>query len=219
MFHVKHSISHTALTDREMKAIIDLEKEYSAQLHKYAEQLLWWNERVNLVSREVSRETISEHIRHSLLISVTSSFKNAKKVIDTGTGGGLPGLPLAVCYTEKHFILNDIVTKKLMAVKQMGLKLKLHNAEVLSGAIENVEIAPEALIISKHAFKADDLIGYLSGKPWKSLVFLKGAEEAEAELNKVKDPLGVRIIHLDKNFEGDFYKGKAVVEVERKENE
>lgn len=216
MFHVKHSIKHTDISEEALKYLQTLEEKNAEQLKLYSDQLLWWNQKVNLVSREVSRETIREHIRHSLLISATDSFRKAFKILDTGTGGGLPGLPLALCFQHKEFVLNDIVTKKIIAVKQMMLKLKLSNVGTTTAPVESVDVEPETLVVSKHAFKADDLIGFLGKKPWGNIVLLKGAREAEEELQRVEEVLEVNIIHLDKQMDKGFYEGKAVVEIKRK---
>ena len=216
MFHVKHSIIHNDVSDESLVELDSLINNHSGKLQEYASQLMWWNKRVNLVSRDVSRETIMEHIRHSLLISTTEAFKSADNIIDTGTGGGLPGLPLAICCEEKEFILNDIVTKKIMAVKQMGMKLKLQNIQTVATSIENIDMSPGVLVISKHAFKGDDLVNYLKGKDWRSIVLLKGAAEAEEELRKVEGLLDIKITNLDNKMDRSFYKGKALVEISRR---
>ncbi|MDZ7691898.1 MAG: RsmG family class I SAM-dependent methyltransferase [Balneolaceae bacterium] len=82
------------------------------KLETYLDALFWWNNRVNLISRDVSRETAWEHIRHSLVISGFVNFKDAEHIVDAGTGGGLPGVPLAIAHPEKRYYLNDIVSKK-----------------------------------------------------------------------------------------------------------
>lgn len=212
---MKHSITHTEPTQKDLFYIQKLENQFFDSLQVYSDQLLWWNRKINLVSREVSRETVQEHVRHSLLISLTKAFQESRKIIDTGTGGGLPGLPLAVCFKEKQLLLNDIVSKKLMSVRQMAMRLQLKNVETQSCSIADVTIASGTTVISKHAFKVDELIQYLEGKPWESIVMLKGASEAEEEVKRVKEPLSVKVFHLEDVFEKDFYKGKGVVEIRR----
>ena len=136
MFHVKHSIVNTTLSTNQVSYIEKLIEKNAQALDVYSEQLLWWNKKINLVSRDVSRETAEEHIAHSLLIASVDEFKKAESIIDTGTGGGLPGIPLAICNPKKSFVLNDIVTKKIMAVKQMVLKVKCGNVKFLDLAFE-----------------------------------------------------------------------------------
>ncbi|MEQ9264112.1 MAG: RsmG family class I SAM-dependent methyltransferase [Balneolaceae bacterium] len=216
MFHVKHHVIHSSISQESLLRLNDLLDKNYVKLSQYSEELFWWNSKVNLVSRDVSHETILEHIKHSLLVATTDSFINAKNVIDTGTGGGLPGIPLAICFPEKEFVLNDIVSKKLVAVKQILRKLNVENARTESGSISNVEIGRRDLVITKHAFKVFELTNYLQGKSWETLIFLKGEKEAVLELESIDTPLNVSITNLDKVIDNPFYKGKAIVEVTRK---
>jgi len=87
-------------------------QEYNDQLKLYCDRLLWWNSRVNLVSRNVSRETLHKHILHSLLLGGFSTFQDAGLVVDAGSGNGLPGIPLSLTNKNQCFVLNDVVTKK-----------------------------------------------------------------------------------------------------------
>lgn len=218
MFHVKHSIEYNEITKEDLSLLNNLLDQHFLRLQEYADLLLWWNGRINLVSRDVSHETLFEHIKHSLLISTIENFQRAQGVIDTGSGGGLPGIPLAICYPEKSFILNDIVSKKMMAAKQMGGKLKLKNVLTRSGSISEVELN-KFLIVSKHAFKIFELLQYLGKKEWEEIIFLKGEHEVEGELSKVDSPLKVRVTTLDNVLESEFYKGKSIVEIKRRLDE
>lgn len=219
MFHVKHEVTHTQISQQALKELNELLSRNQEKLYEYSSQLLWWNQKINLVSRDVSRETVSEHIRHSLLISGSKYFKDANKIIDTGTGGGLPGIPLAICFPEKELILNDIVSKKVMAIKQMAMKLGLKNVTTVADSIENLQIGKEDLIITKHAFKVWELTRFLKGKNWKNIVLLKGENEAVEELDKVEGSAKMSVINLDRVIKDEFYKGKAIVELSRIEDE
>ena len=108
---MKHRITYSILTDEHISEWETIINNNIQSLILYSDQLLWWNKKINLISRDVSHETVVEHIKHSLLLSTSYWFKKAKKIIDTGSGGGLPGIPLAMCFPEKQFILNDIVSK------------------------------------------------------------------------------------------------------------
>lgn len=189
-------------------------EKFRDELTGYLDQLLWWNERVNLMSRDVSRETIWKHIRHSLLLSQFDFFKDANLIVDTGTGGGLPGIPLATTSPEKHFILNDIVTKKVLAVKQMAQKAGLKNVEIREGSIAKIEVGKPFLLVSKHAFKIDELWDMVWDKTWTSMVFFKG-EDFEDELAGITDSISVEKHVLDEGSVDNFYQGKAIVLVTR----
>lgn len=210
---MKHQIhNHTFSQADEVKTLF---YGYENQLSKYVEQLLWWNEKINLVSRDVSRETVLHHVEHSLVVAVSELFQNATQIIDAGTGGGLPGIPLGIVATEKKVLLNDIVSKKMMACKQMIFKMGLRNVSVQDGSIEAVEIDKGSVIVSKHAFKINDLVGLLGDKNWEGIVLLKGVGEIEEELNGIDLPLKINVFSLD-SFQDSFYSGKALVEITKK---
>ena len=215
MFHVKHIIKHTNISKESLNKLNSLLDIHQVRLTKYAEELMWWNTKINLVSRDVSRETVIEHIRHSLLIHQFIDVEKGGDIIDTGTGGGLPGIPLAICFPDINFVLNDIVSKKVMAVKQMAFKLGLKNVKTLVGSISEVPIKNEDLVITKHAFKIEDLISFIEKTEWNRIVFLKGGEEVLKEIDGVRCRLEINIIELDAVLKSDFYKGKAIVEVSK----
>ena len=215
MFHVKHQIIHSEYPIELLEEAESLTSYNTHHLKNYSEKLLWWNTKINLVSRDVSHETINEHIRHSLLLSGFVSKEEGKRVIDTGTGGGLPGLPLAICMPEKNFILNDIVSKKIIAVKQMAGTLNLKNLETISESIKNLNIEEGDIVVTKHAFKINQLIELLGNKKWNKIYFLKGRAEAGGELEGVGFPLSIEVFSLERMLKKEFYKGKAVVKVEK----
>jgi len=210
---VEHQRISTHNVSRETFTQVDeLTENYRDELEAYLEQLLWWNQRVNLVSRDVSRETVWEHIRHSLLLSQFKLFKSSKIIVDAGTGGGLPGLPLAITHPEKHFVLNDLVTKKCLAMKQMGKKIGLQNLGIFDESIEQFTHDENFLLISKHAFKINELYQMTSSLPWSTMVFYKGSHFAD-ELQEL--PNSFQIESYDLSEESSFYQGKALVFVTR----
>ncbi len=212
---MKHQILYSILNDKQ-------HSEWEALIHSnieslllYSDQVLWWNKKVNLVSRDVSHETILEHIKHSLLLSVIESFKKSEKIFDTGSGSGMPGIPLSICFPKKQFIVNDIVSKKVMAMKQIGFKMKLNNLRTSQGSIAKQNISHQELLVTKHAFKVHELVKLLGKQPWKRILFLKGVNEAEPEIKKLDIPVSSNIIELDTSIHHPFYKGKGIVEITR----
>lgn len=215
---MEHSIRQITL--EEFNAVESLFEKNQKELNIYADLLVWWNKKINLVSRDVSRETIILHIKHSLLISSQKSFLDGESFLDTGAGGGLPGLPLSLCFQDKRFILNDIVTKKIFATNDMINKLGLNKTvRGLASDVSKVELEKNTVIITKHAFKVDQLFEMVKAKPWKRIVFLKGAEEALEEAGGINEPVKLDIIRLDSEFMPTFYEGKGIVELERLGNE
>lgn len=210
-----HQISYRNVSRETFKEVDKLIEEHREVMETYLDKLLWWNQKINLVSRDVSRETIWEHIRHSLVVTGLDSYQQASLVVDAGTGGGLPGLPLAMISPKKRFILNDIVTKKMLAVKQMIRELSLQNVTVLDRSVEDLNIEVPYLLISKHAFKMEDLYNMTKNKSWSHMVFYKGIN-FEPELEAIEDPLTVSVYDLYQESSQSFYKEKALIEVSRK---
>jgi 16S rRNA (guanine527-N7)-methyltransferase len=104
-----------------------------------------WNKRINLVSRQDIDRLYLHHVLHALSIAKVLQFKPATQVIDVGTGGGFPGIPLAILFPDVHFHLIDSITKKIKAVQAITQELGLHNvttqitrAEVLKGQFDFV---------------------------------------------------------------------------------
>lgn len=215
---MKHAITYTNYSSKYLSNVETIIQANHGLLSVYVEQLLWWNKKVNLVSRDVSHETLMKHVAHSLLISQIEVFKQTLQIIDTGSGGGLPGLPLAMCFPDKNIVLNDIVAKKMMASKQIARKVGVQNVQTKSGSIAKMDVDADTLLISKHAFKVYELVDLIKKNTWKHILFLKGEEEAVDEIRKTQGSISATITNLDHLLTDEFYKGKAIVHV-IKENE
>ena len=211
---MKHSITYRNVPRETFKAAKRAFQINEESYNTYIDQLLWWNERVNLVSRDVPRETIANHIRHSLLLAQLPAYQSAKSIVDAGTGGGLPGLPLAIANPDKNFILNDIVSKKVLAVKQMVRKQSLTNVETVDQSVAELTLTHPFLLVSKHAFKINKLINLTINLPWKRMALFKGLEFNE-ELDGIDSALDISVYELYENSGKDFYKDKAILIVSR----
>lgn len=208
----QHSIIQKTVSRGTFTQTDELINRYRSELESYLDKLLWWNDRVNLVSRGVPRETIREHIRHSLLLSTFECFQENELFLDTGTGGGLPGIPLAITHPDKHFVLNDLVTKKCLAIKQIARDLGLHNIGIIDGSIQDLHHDEECILISKHAFKIGGLMEMTTHLSWKKMVLYKGLDFKD-ELKNISVPLNITCFDLSKG--SDFYNGKAIIIVEK----
>ncbi|MEX0608723.1 MAG: RsmG family class I SAM-dependent methyltransferase [Balneolaceae bacterium] len=213
---MKQELLVTHLPPDKAATAIQLVKVHRGKLEYYADRLLWWNKKINLISRSVSRETVMKHIEHSLVLSQAEAFHQAKKIIDSGTGGGLPGIPLAIIFQDKEFLLNDIVEKKLMACKNMTRDLNLQNVKTNSSSIKDVGLDADSLLISKHAFKINELFAMIKDKEWNNILLLKGANEVKTELEGIEEQLRISVFKLEDVSDSGFYKGKAMVEIQRK---
>lgn len=207
-----HQITYHKVSRETFSGTDALIEKHRPELESYLDQLIWWNNRINLVSRGVSRETLAEHVRHSMLLTPFEPFTKADTVIDSGTGGGLPGIPLAIAARDKQFILNDIVSKKMVAVRQMARELGLGNVKTFDRSIGELTIPASALLVSKHAFRVNELWEMVKEKPWQTVVFYKGLT-FEDELKGIDESL--RIECFDLSGESEFYRGKALIFLNR----
>lgn len=206
----QHQITYHNVPRETFSAVDKLIGIHKEKLELYLDRLLWWNSRINLVSRDVPRETVWQHIRHSLLLSQFEVYKNSSHIVDAGTGGGLPGLPLSIISEDKEFTLNDIVSKKILAVKQIARKIGLQNVTTFDKSIEEIKQSDPFLLISKHAFKIDDLFRLTSHLPWTEMVFYKGVE-FNSEIEALDTPISISVYDLYEESEEEFYKDKAIV--------
>jgi len=186
-----------------------------SRLEEYIDNLLEWNQKINLVSRTVSRETVRKHIVHSL-IPMALGLADAHDIwIDSGTGGGLPGIPLAICNPEKQWLLNDNVKKKMRAVSDIVEKTRVENCSILAKSISLVDFEKGTGIVTKHAFKVDDLLRLLGSKPWKTIIMWKGVEGALDEIRRSKKKLSFTVYQFDFGKDEEFYEGKGLLVIER----
>ena len=112
-----------------------LSPEQSERLHHYVERLLEINTRVNLISRKDTADVYNRHVVHSLALA-SRPFITGSIIVDWGTGGGLPAIPLAVCFPSCSIVAVDSIGKKARAVEQMAAELGLSNLSVWNGRAE-----------------------------------------------------------------------------------
>lgn len=201
-------MKHTAFSAEEVR---NLYQEHTDRFDQYTELLLWWNNKINLVSRDVPRETIQKHIEHSLLLSFF--LDTHRLTLDTGTGGGLPGIPLAIVNPESKFVLNDIQLKKGAAIRQMVSELGLANVSVQIKSIDQVVLEEPVTVVSKHAFKLKELVPALQKVHWKEMILLKGLLDIDLELGYLSAG-DAGVVNLHEFMKDDWYKGKGLLRVE-----
>jgi len=116
----------------------DLTEETWQGLEQYCELLRDWNSKINLVSRKDMDRLETKHLAHCLTITKFLRLMPKTQVLDVGTGGGLPGIPMAICYPQAKFTLMDSIAKKVMVVEDMASKLGLSNVSVRRGRVEEL---------------------------------------------------------------------------------
>lgn len=108
------------------------------KLKAYRDATLEWNNKVNLTAITNPEEFLHKHYVDSLLCADSKELLQARKIIDVGTGGGFPGIPLAIFFPEKKFVLLDSLQKRLKIVRQLTDEIGLHNVEVVHGRAEDL---------------------------------------------------------------------------------
>lgn len=116
-----------------------LDDEMRLKLKEFLNCLAEWNQKINLVSRSDMDHLVEHHLIPSLSISKICKFSSASTVLDVGTGGGFPGIPLAICFPETNFLLIDSIRKKTHAVAAMAQTLRLKNVKVMQVRVEDLD--------------------------------------------------------------------------------
>ncbi|NTW69955.1 MAG: 16S rRNA (guanine(527)-N(7))-methyltransferase RsmG [Chlorobiaceae bacterium] len=164
---------------------IELDSSKLDKLVLYGNLLEEWNLKVNLISRKENSPVIIRHIFHSLLISSYHSFRKGEKVLDLGTGGGLPGIPLSIAFPDTQFLLVDATGKKIAACQTMIKDLGITNAIAMHTRVEELKGVIFDTVLSRQVAPLEQLCAYAARllKPKGTLICLKGGN-LEKEISK-----------------------------------
>ncbi|MEH6779747.1 16S rRNA (guanine(527)-N(7))-methyltransferase RsmG, partial [Maribacter arcticus] len=116
----------------------NLSENQKEQFEKLEELYKDWNQKINVVSRKDIDELYLRHVLHSLGIAKFISFNDGSKILDVGTGGGFPGIPLAILFPEVHFTLVDSIGKKIKVVDEVIEGLQLSNVKTINARVEEI---------------------------------------------------------------------------------
>lgn len=186
-------------------------KQFSMLTALYTE----WNEKINLISRKDIENLEVKHVLHSLLIGASMNFKSGTKILDVGTGGGFPGIPLAILLPEVHFTLIDSIGKKIKVVEAISKALELKNVTVQN---INVKLLNEQFdfVVSRAVTNLPEFVQLVRKNVAKKdknsipngIVYLKGGDLTE-EIKPFKKL--VQVLDGSSFFEEDFFETKKIL--------
>ncbi len=173
-----------------------------------------WNLKINVVSRKDIDELYIRHVLHSLGIAKVQAFLPGSRVLDVGTGGGFPGIPLAILHPETKFDLVDSIGKKIKVVDEVSEGLGLENVTTYNQRVEDLK-GQYDFIVSRAVAVMPTFVRWVKGKIAKEskhdfkngILYLKGGDLSE----ELKDYRTAQIFELSDYFEEDFYDTKKVV--------
>jgi 16S rRNA (guanine527-N7)-methyltransferase len=176
-----------------------------------------WNAQINVISRKDMDQFYTRHVLHSLGIAKAMKFVDGSKILDIGTGGGFPGIPLAILYPACRFTLVDSIGKKIKVVKEVATALGLENVEAYHERAEKVKGSFD-FVVSRAVTAMPSFLPWCQNKFTKAqknrfpngILYLKGGDLTE-ELKPIKR--GIDIFELSSFFKDEFFETKKVVYV------
>ena len=190
------------LTKKQIKQFTDLQK-----LYRY------WNAQINVISRKNMEALYTNHVLHSLAIAKVIAFVKGTKILDIGTGGGFPGIPLAILFPEANFLLVDSIGKKIKVVKEISVAIGLANIRTIHDRAENINEQFD-FVVSRAVTNMVDFKKWVKGNFNKThnnslkngILYLKGGDLTE-ELKGIPH----QQYNITDFFEEDFFETKKVV--------
>jgi 16S rRNA (guanine527-N7)-methyltransferase len=191
--------------------LTDIQKEQFAKLDFLYHD---WNAKINVISRKDIDELYTKHVLHSLGIAKIVKFEPGTFVLDVGTGGGFPGIPLAILFPETRFYLIDVIAKKIKVVQAVADALELKNVKAEQKRAELVK-GDFDFIVSRAVTNMPDFVSWIKDKIKKKhkhelkngILYLKGGDLTE----ELKDFPKATEYNLSDFFEDDFFETKKVV--------
>jgi len=173
-----------------------------------------WNLKINVVSRKDIDELYLRHVLHSLGVAKVQPFNDGSRILDVGTGGGFPGIPLAILFPEVQFHLVDSIGKKIKVVEEVVQGLELKNVRATNARVEAID-GEYDFIVSRAVAQMETFVRWVKSRIAKKsrhglkngILYLKGGDLSEELTNFPKATL----YSLQDYFKEDFFETKSVV--------
>jgi 16S rRNA (guanine527-N7)-methyltransferase len=204
-----------------LKYFPDLTAEQQAQFAQLKPLYTEWNEKINVISRKDIENIELHHILHSLAIVKVQTFKDGAKILDLGTGGGFPGIPLAIMFPKVSFTLVDSTAKKIRVVTEVAAALGLKNVEARHVRVEELRTERFDFVVTRAVAQFDQLYRWsqkLIAKKHQhalpnGILALKGGNIRE-EIQAMGKGFYSEIRPISKMFSEPYFEEKAVVYVQ-----
>ena len=191
--------------------LTDIQKQ---QFQKLEELYQDWNAKINVISRRDIDELYTKHVLHSLAIAKIQEFEPGTYILDVGTGGGFPGIPLAILFPETRFYLIDVIAKKIKVVQAVAEALELKNVKAEQIRAENIK-GDFDFIVSRAVTNMPDFVSWIKDKIKKQnkhelkngILYLKGGDLTE----ELKDFPKATEYNISEFFDNEFFETKKVV--------
>ena len=194
----------------------DLNDFQIGQLSKLKGIYQYWNSKINVISRKDIENIYVRHILHSLVIAKFIKFRKGTTILDLGTGGGFPGIPLSIIFPDSNFILVDSIKKKLIVVEEVIKELELKNVKYKWSRAENLNYSYDFLV-TRAVAKMPLLLKWSKGKFNKTssnqipngIIALKGGNIKD-ELVDIKEK---KIVDIKNIFDVNYFYDKKIIYV------
>ena len=198
-----------------LKYFPDLSERQKEQFAALPELYGDWNSKINVISRKDMDNFVEHHVLHSLAIAKIIKFKTMADIMDLGTGGGFPGIPLAIMFPDANFYLVDSIGKKIKVVQNVAESLQLKNVKAEQTRAEQVTRDFD-FIVSRAVTDLSQFVGWVRGKISdihyhklrNGIIYLKGGDLTE-EIAPFKKK--VRLFDISDFFEEEYFETKKVI--------
>jgi 16S rRNA (guanine527-N7)-methyltransferase len=194
----------------------DLSKTQREQFGMLGELYRYWNEKINVISRKDIDHLYERHILHSLSIAKFIRFREGTVLLDVGTGGGFPGIPLAIMFSDARFVLVDSIGKKIKVVREISKALALNNTQAEHTRAEQINGRFD-FVLSRAVADFPRFIPWVENKVKKKsfhevangIIALKGGDIE----NEIKLPFKVKVRNISDYFDEEFFSTKKIVHI------